>query len=173
MKTETDNILSEKIKIIETSEDDLENILSLWNNGDVMSFVGFPNGLEITMEKLVEWLPWATSKPTRCHYSIYHEELGYCGETFYNVDQKHELAALDIKLFPKARGMGIAEYSLRFAINQAFHIGNAKRVYVDPHIENKKAWKLYRKLGFSIRPRPDFLEEWDTYLELTRNEWYR
>jgi hypothetical protein len=67
MKTETDNILSEKIKIIETSEDDLENILSLWNNGDVMSFVGFPNGLEITMEKLVEWLPWATSKPTRCH----------------------------------------------------------------------------------------------------------
>jgi len=92
---ETDRTLSEKIKIIETSKDDLENILSLWNDGEVMSFVGYPNGLGINMEKLIEWLQWAISKPTRCHYSIYHKELGYCGETFYNVDQNHGLAALD------------------------------------------------------------------------------
>lgn len=166
-----DHGVNKKILIKETSKDDLENIQLLWNDGEVMSFVGFPNGLGISMEKLIEWLPWAISKPKRCHYSIYHDEIGYCGETFYNVDQEHRLAALDIKLLPKARGKGIAEYSLWFAIDQAFYQGNAERVYVDPHLDNKKAWKLYEKLGFTVRPRPEFLEEWDTYLELTKDEW--
>lgn len=163
--------MSEKLLIRESSNEDLENILTLWNDGKVMSFVGFPEGLGVRMDKMVEWLSWAISKPTRCHYSIYHEEIGYCGETFYNVNQEHGIAALDIKLIPQARGKGIAEYSLRFAINQAFDQGNAKKVYVDPHSENKKAWKLYEKLGFSECPRPAFLEEWDTYLELSRDNW--
>ncbi|HSM25024.1 MAG TPA: GNAT family protein [Anaerolineaceae bacterium] len=163
--------MSEKIVIKETSKEDLDNILLLWSNGEVMSFVGFPNGLEISIEKLLEWLPWAISKPTRCHYSIYYDEIGYCGETFYNVDHKHGLATLDIKLLPNARGKGIAEYSLRFAIDQAFHQGNAEKVYVDPHRDNKKAWKLYEKLGFSERSRPEFLDKWDTYLELSKDEW--
>lgn len=161
----------DNIKIIETSKNDLENILSLWNDGEVMFFVGFPNGLEISIEKLVEWLPWAISKPNRCHYSIYHGDLGYCGETFYNVDPEHGLAALDIKLFPKARGKGIAEIGLRFAIAQAFLQGNAKSVYVDPHPDNKIAWKLYGKIGFVERPRPVFLAAWNTYLEITRDDW--
>lgn len=168
-----DNGLNKNLTIKETSKEDLENILLLWNDGEVMSFVGFQNGLGISMEKLLEWLPWAISKPKRCHYSIYHNEIGFCGETFYNVDQKHGLAALDIKLRPKARGKGIAEYSLKFAIDQAFYQGNAISVYVDPQLDNEKAFKLYEKLGFSDRSRPDFLEEWDTYLELTRDEWYQ
>jgi hypothetical protein len=33
-----------KITIKETTESDLENIKSLWNNGEVMFFVGFPGG---------------------------------------------------------------------------------------------------------------------------------
>lgn len=168
-----ENPLSEKLLIRESSNEDLENILSLWNNGEVMSFVGFPEGLGVSMDKMVEWLSWAISKPSRCHYSIYHEEIGFCGETFYNVNQEHGIAALDIKLFPQARGKGIAEYSLRYVINQAFDQGNAKKVYVDPHPDNKKAWKLYEKLGFSECPRPVFLEEWDTYLELSRDNWLR
>jgi RimJ/RimL family protein N-acetyltransferase len=160
-----------KIRIKETSEEDLENILKLWNDGEVMFFVGFPNGLGITLEKLHEWLLWVISKPYRCHYSIYHDEIGFCGETFYNVDPDHGIAALDIKLVPEARGKGIAEFSLSYVIQQAFTQGNAKKVYVDPHPNNKKAWKLYEKLGFSQRPRPDFLEDWDSYLEITKDEW--
>lgn len=173
MEKETNDTLSEKIKITETTKDDLENILSLWNDGEVMFFVGFPNGLGISMEKLVEWLPWAISKPNRCHYSIYHDDLGYCGETYYNLNLEHGLAALDIKLMPKARGKGIAEIGLRFAIEQAFLQRNAKSVYVDPRPDNKKAWKLYEKIGFVERPRPVFLDEWDTYLKLTRDDWYQ
>lgn len=136
-----------------------------------MSYVGFPNGLGISMEKLIEWLPWAISRPKRCHYSIYHDELGYCGETFYNVDQEHGLAALDIKFIPKAQGKGIAEFALRFAIEQVFFQGNAKRVYVDPHPDNLSAWNLYRKLGFTSKTRSEHLEQWDTYLDISKEDW--
>lgn len=160
-----------RIFIKETSKEDLLNIMSLWNNGEVMSFVGYPQGLGMTLPKLIDWLPWAISKPYRCHYSIFHDEIGYCGETFYNVDDINQTAALDIKLLPEAQGRGIAEYALRFAIEQAFLQGNAKRVYVDPHPDNLKAWKLYRKLGFTSKTRPEYLQEWDTYLEISREGW--
>jgi RimJ/RimL family protein N-acetyltransferase len=160
-----------KIIIKQTSAEDLENVMSLWNSGEVMSYVGFPEGLGITLEKLQKWLKWAISKPGRCHYSIYADGIGYCGETFYNVDAEHKTAALDIKLLPEARGRGIAAYALTFAIGRAFNDGNADRVYVDPHPDNANAWRLYEKLGFISKPRPAYLEEWETYLEITREEW--
>ena len=159
-----------KITIKETTTQDLSNLMCLWNNPEVMRFVGYPNGLEITMSKMLEWLPWAISKPERCHYSIYFEER-FCGETFYNVDTIYETAALDIKLVPDAQGRGIATQALCFAMREAFLIGNAKRVYVDPYPENQKAWKLYRKLGFIERPRPEYLSEWETYLEISFRDW--
>ena len=158
------------ITIKETTKDDLDNIMSLWNDGEVMYFVGFPDGLGITKEEMEKWFEWVTDKPKRCHYSIYEKDLGYCGETFYDVNEKG-IAALDIKLFPKARGKGIAYTALSYAIEQAFKDGNANAVYVEPHPDNHKAWKLYENLGFVSKPRPAYLEEGETYLEISRDEW--
>ena len=87
------------------------------------------------------------------------------------MDEIYQTAALDIKLLPEAQGRGIAEYALRFAIENAFLQGKAKRVYVDPHPDNLKAWKLYKKLGFTSKTRPEHLQEWDTYLEISRVDW--
>jgi len=163
--------MNNKCEIRETTKCDFENLITLWNNGEVMFFVGFPDGLGITLEEMDEWLTWAINKPKRCHYSIYAEEIGYCGETFYNVDFEDGTACLDIKLLPAARGKGIAQTALKFAIDKAFDVGNAKRVYVDPHPNNHKAWALYEKLGFKSKPRPKYLDESDTYLEITKEEW--
>jgi len=138
-----------------------------------MSFVGFPDGLGYTLEKLEDWLTWVMNKPSRCHYSIYNKEIGYCGETFYDVDAETGTSALDIKLLPMAQGKGIAKTALEFVINKAFDEGNAERVYVDPHPDNHKAWTLYGKLGFISKPRPKYLEDYDTYLEITKDEWSR
>ena len=162
----------EKINIKETSKADLRNVASLWNNGEVMFYVGFPEGLGITLDELEKkWLPWAINKPKRCHYSIYTEDECYCGEGFYDVDEISGLSSLDIKLLPSAQGKGIAYRSLKYVIKKAFLEGGAKAVYVDPHPENKRAWVLYEKLGFKSKPRPPFLEEGETYLEITYGEW--
>ncbi|HAR86059.1 MAG TPA: GNAT family N-acetyltransferase [Clostridium sp.] len=162
-----------EITIKETTERDLENVMNLWNNGEVMFFVGFPDGLGITLDQLKGWLKGAIKKPERCHYSIYAEGIGYCGETFYDVDVKHDLASMDIKLLPHAQGKGIAAKALSFAIDKAFTEGKVNQVYVEPQSANRKAWALYEKLGFVSKERPTYLEEDDTYLELTKYEWYK
>lgn len=38
----------------------------------------------------------------------------------------------------------------------------APRAYVDPNPQNKKAWKLYSKLGFVSKERPELLEKYET-----------
>ncbi len=158
-----------KIDIRETSKEDIPHIVRLWNDGDVMRHVGFPEGLGVTEETLIEnWLPVVNADAKRKHYSLYHDEIGYCGEAHYRVDPGGN-AALDIKLFKKARGKGIAYQGLKHAVGHAFSEGNAKMAYVDPHKDNGKALALYEKLGFDKKTHPDdHLGKDHVYMVLTK-----
>ncbi|MFW6285267.1 MAG: GNAT family N-acetyltransferase [Bacillota bacterium] len=152
---------------MKTTENDLENVSKLWNDGDVMKFVGFPEGLGVTTDQLKKWLAAIDGTPLSEHFSIYESTLGYCGESFYSVDEAHRMAALDIKLLKKARGRGIAHQALMHAIEKAFATEVVDTVYVDPDPNNQKALILYEKLGFEPAPRPSFLEPSKTHYELT------
>jgi len=80
---------------------------------------------------------------------------------------------MDIKLLPHVHGKGIAAKALSFTIDKAFTERKVNRVYVEPQSASKRAWSLYEKLGFVSKERPTYLEEDDTYLELTKYEWYK
>ena len=136
------------IEIRQTTAEDLKNVQRLWADGDVMRFVGFPEGLQQTDEDMQGWYRWIESgRPQLDHFSVFEDGV-YCGETFYEIDREHgSSAALDIKLFGFARGRGIAAEALSFAIGKAFENG-AKTVWVDPNPQNAKAIALYEKLGF-------------------------
>ena len=155
--------------IKETTKEDLSNILSLWNDGDTMKYVGFPNGLGITLEKLEKWLININVNEKRKHYSIYESSIGYCGETYYEIDDEHDLATLDIKLLKKARGKGIASKSLSNTLSIIFDSNLVSKAYVDPNPLNKDAFKLYYRLGFYDSLRPYHLEPYETYLEVNKN----
>ena len=156
-----------------TDKEDISNVQRLWATPEVMHFVGFPEGLQETMEHLEqEWLPWVQNPPHRQHYSVYDGAI-YCGEAFYDVDEAG-YACMDIKLLPDARGKGIAVFVLSHAIDQAFLIGDAKIAWVDPNPENTKALKLYNRLGFRENVRPGHLEDPGcayVYMEVIREEW--
>lgn len=162
------------IKIRETTSEDLAHVQKLWADGDVMKFVGFPDGLHETEEQMQDWYKWISSeRPLVNHYCIFDDEV-YCGETFYEIDTEHDNnAALDIKLFGFARGKGIAAKALAFAIEEAFKNG-AKRVWVDPNPENEKAIALYKRLGFVEKEMPAYLAEKNdmvsVYMELLKEE---
>lgn len=147
------------IKVIETRELDLDNVLTLWADGDVMKFVGFPNGLHETKENIIKWYQRINKvRPYTNHFSIYNGDV-YCGETFYSIDQKcNNIASLDIKIFKHARGKGFASFALQHAIDEAFKNG-ASKVWVDPNPNNVKAIALYERLGFVRKPMPDYLIE--------------
>ena len=161
------------IEIRETTEEDIKCVQELWADGDVMRFVGFPDGLHKTYEEMQDWLRWIESnRPERNHYSIF-EDGKYCGESFYDIDRARNSAALDIKLFAFARGRGIATAGLLYAINEAFRNG-AETVWVDPDPGNAKAIALYKKLGFQHKEFPDHLirgneEQTSIYMELRKN----
>ena len=160
------------ITIKETTKNDLSNVQKLWADGDVMKFVGFPEGLHETDDAMSRWLGRiAAARPSTNHFSVYDDDV-YCGEAFYQIDIKHgNSAALDIKLFRFARGKGIAATALSYAIDEAFKNG-AERVWVDPNPENAKAIALYERLGFQRKPMPEYLtcgeEIASIYMELVR-----
>ena len=161
------------IEIKETTARDIENIQRLWADGDVMRFVGFPDGLHRTSEEMQDWFRWIESnRPVLNHYSIF-EDGKYCGESFYKIDAVYQSAALDIKLFEFARGRGIATAGLTHAVREAFRNG-AGTVWVDPNPENTKAIALYRRLGFKQKAFPEHLiskdeEQHSVYMELCRS----
>ena len=145
------------IEIKQTAAQHLKDVQRLWSDGDVMRFVGFPDGLYKTDEEMRDWLRWIESgRPRIDHFSVFEDGV-YCGEAFYRIDQEHEnSAALDIKLFAFARGRGIAAKALSYTIEEAFRNG-ADVVWVDPNPENEKAIALYEKLGFRRKERPEYL----------------
>lgn len=160
------------IIIKETSINDIDNVKRLWADGDVMKFVGFPEGLHESDESMKKWMDWiVSSRPTTNHFSVFEQDI-YCGETFFDIDVNHgNSASLDIKLFKFARGKGIATVALTYAIEEAFKNG-AKKVWVDPNPANTKAIALYERLGFERKPMPEYLigEEGiiSIYMELVR-----
>lgn len=156
----------------ESTIEDINNIKRLWADGDVMTFVGFPEGLHHSDEEMKKWFQCIESKrPVLNHYSIF-EDGQYCGESFYEIDQPNQSAALDIKLFGFARGRGIATAGLSHAIKEAFR-NDAKTVWVDPNPNNLKAVALYKRLGFQIKDFPKYLlsereESNSIYMELCK-----
>jgi len=161
------------LEIRETTVEDVKCVQRLWADGDVMKFVGFPDGLRETDEGMQKWLRWIESnRPALNHYSIY-EDGEYCGESFYEIDAEHKSAALDIKLFGFARGRGIAAAGLSHAIKEAFRNG-AEIVWVDPVPGNERAIALYKRLGFQRKDFPEYLisgdeEKNSIYMELRKN----
>ena len=63
-------------------------------------------GLELDENNLRTELEAFSQNPQACHYSIYTEAHGFCGECWYKGRQRH------IALLPHARGAGIAAYCL-------------------------------------------------------------
>ena len=147
------------MEILETCEKDLGDVQRLWADGDVMRFVGFPEGLRQSDEEMGQWYEWIRrSRPRVNHYSVFEDGV-FCGETFYRIDEKRgNSAAVDIKLCAFARGRGIAARALSFAMEEAFRQG-ALRVWVDPNPLNERAIRLYERLGFVRREMPEDLRE--------------
>lgn len=132
--------------IVEVSEKDLPKIQELWNNGEVMKYVGFPEGLNIDLNSLVQWLSNINNNPNKKAYAMYDNE-SYLGELYYDItDLEHVI--LDIKLLPQFHNQGYGSYGFSYLIQEVFKISKEAICYVDPSIENEKAINLYQKLGF-------------------------
>jgi hypothetical protein len=67
------------ITVRETTANDLAQVKQLWADGDVMKYVGFPEGLHETDERMQNWFRRiVSSRPTTNHFSIFENAHWPC-----------------------------------------------------------------------------------------------
>lgn len=159
------------LTIQETQEKDLNQLKQLWNNGEVMCYVGFPNGLGYEDWQMANWFEQLRTKEQTKHYCLFDQDLGFVGETYFSWEDRLDPAIIDIKLFPKARGKKIAFRALSFCLDQLFRLTKSQVACVDPESENLPAIHLYQALGFQERHRFVDDNHEHVYMELSRERW--
>ncbi|MDD5293758.1 MAG: GNAT family protein [Candidatus Izemoplasmatales bacterium] len=162
-----------RLLISETQAADLTSIKMLWADGDVMRYVGFPEGLKQSDQQMEQWLKWIVETPHTQHYTLKADDLGFVGESFYQLRSAHTEAIIDIKLLKKARGKALGERALCFTLDQLFLNTPALLAVVDPHCENLGAIALYHKLGFQDDELFAYENEPHQKMILTKDNWRR
>jgi len=155
----------------ETNEEDLECLRSLWADGRVMQWVGFPKGLAYRSSEMKEWLGSLKKRACR-HFSVYSLEHVFCGEVYYAIDSLHRRAGLDIKLRPEFQGKGFAADALSTLIDFCYkNEPSVREVWTEPSSENNSACKLYQKCGLLPKERPADMEAGESYWALEWERW--
>ena len=158
-----------RIRMKETTTSDLVNLMGLWNNGEVMKFVGFPDGLHYTLEGCEQWLEKMNTRQNAKHYSIYSRDQ-FLGEGYYSYTEGKK-GDFDIKLLPEARGQNVGYRVVCFLIDQLFYHTGAITVTCDPHCQNEKAIKLYQKCGFVFQNESMYQGEKHLVFDLNKATW--
>jgi RimJ/RimL family protein N-acetyltransferase len=164
-------IHGERILLRPTTADDLPDLLRLWNDGRLMRWVGFHDGLGYDQTKIESWFERLQADPNRHHFVVHSQEIGFCGEAYYATDTTHPRAGLDIKLLPEAQGKGIAMDALSTLISHIFKTEpDIQAVWTEPSADNMAARRLYTRCGLQPRPRPADLGPYESYWELSRDD---
>ncbi len=118
-----------------------------------MGWVGFPDGLQYDRKKMLRWFKKISADDSARHFVV-DRDGDICGEEFYRIDRTHGRAGLDIKLFTRYNGKGVACPALTQLINLCFEQeADMDEVWTEP-AEGNIAAKMYRKCGLAPKARP-------------------
>jgi RimJ/RimL family protein N-acetyltransferase len=165
-------VADDGISIRPTSVADLPDLMALWNDGRVMRWVGFPNGLGYDETSIARWFEDLQINPHRHHFVVTSSSVGFCGEVYYAVDAVHHRASLDIKFRPKAQGSGRATAAFLALIDRVFkEEPDVDSVWTEPVESNLASRTLYWQCGLRPTERPEGLRPGPSYWERRRDAW--
>jgi RimJ/RimL family protein N-acetyltransferase len=165
-------IKSGRVTLGRTTQEDLPFLKSLWNDGRVMKWVGFPNGVGDTDETMAAWFRKRSSDPTFFHFIVWDTDNCRCGEVCYGVETGQHRAGLDVKFAPESQGRGLATDALRALINHVFAVErDVDEVWTEPSPQNLAARRLYARCGLAEKPRPRDMKQDVPYWALERSRW--
>ncbi len=127
------------LEIRRANEEDTEFFYHWWNNGELMSNVGFDTGLDISKENTIKSI-----SSGNLFIVLYGGEP--IGEVNYKVRDMYEFG---IKLIPAYQNKGLGKTVLSLFFEYLYYIG-AKNLVADVLVSNKRAQKLYSSLGFKV-----------------------
>ena len=159
-----------KVRILSTTEADLPELLELWNDGRVMKWVQFPDGLGWDLERMRKWFAKQDGQVHRGHFIVENEQSGFCGELHYRRVEDTRIYSLDVKFRPESQGRGLATEAFGMLIDHVFAVEpDCDAVYTEPWPENEAAKALYRRCGLRPESRPAVLGEGPSYWERNRS----
>lgn len=129
----------ENLTIRQAGPADAKQLAAWWNDSAVMAHAGFPRGLGITVEKVVEGLGQG-------HLVILEGER-LIGECNYR-SPAEGVAEIGIKICETdCQNRGVGRKILSMLIGWLFRKGYSK-IVLDTDLENKRAQHVYESLGF-------------------------
>ena len=163
------NVFGSRVRIRPTSKQDLSFLQSLWNDGAVMRFQGYPEGMQLTDACMEHW--WNStpqSLQTETSFSplvappcvIERLDGPLIGELTYSIDV-HERALVNVKVARAYWRQGYASESLRLALREIFATTHATRALVEPAADNLAAQMLFHRCGFTPQPTPNHPNRWE------------
>lgn len=143
-----------------TQQQDIPFLQSMWNEGSVMRYKGYPDGMHVTQDSMQRW--WETIQQSdEKNASPASLSTSYCiielhdhrpiGEISYAFDA-HRRVSLDIMLAPKYYGHGYATDAVSNQLRELFSSTDVSTVLVEPTAANTAAVKLFQRCGFYPTP---------------------
>ncbi|HEX3023017.1 MAG TPA: GNAT family protein [Lachnospiraceae bacterium] len=155
--------------------EDTKLFFQWWNDGEVMAHAGFPLGLGISSEQIVEDL--ARDNDSSGRRLILEVDGIAVGEMNYS-NIGNQTAEIGIKICnPEYQEKGYGKHFLRMIIHSLFFELGYEKIILDTNLKNLRAQHVYESIGF--RKVAVHIDAWKDQLgepqstidyELKRNE---
>lgn len=127
--------------------DDAEQLALWWNDGKVMAHAGFPNGLGITPDEIVNSLEKNSDDTHRV--LIIERDHKAVGEMNYHNKGEH-VAEIGIKICESSvQNRGLGKIYLSMLIDSLFKDYQYQKIILDTNLKNVRAQHVYEQLGFN------------------------
>lgn len=136
----------ENITIRNATFDDAEQLALWWNNGVIMAHAGFPMGLGLSVNAVVENLK-NDSDDSHRHLIIEVSkeavgEMSYCNRGQGTVEISIKIC--DFSMHNK----GLGKKVLSMLISSLFEDMKYEKIILDTNLTNRRAQHVYKQLGF-------------------------
>lgn len=134
-----------ELHIRQAEEIDIDVLYNWWNDGKVMAHAGFPNGLHKTKDAIKQEIK-ANSR-TKRRLILFYEDMKIGEMSFVEVEK--DTYDFGIKICEEDyQNKHYGPRFLRLLFDYLFDVLKAKRIILDTDLENKRAQKVYERLGF-------------------------
>jgi RimJ/RimL family protein N-acetyltransferase len=137
-----------KIRKALPTDEDTEMYFRLWTDGRVMVNVGFPNGLQITRDKMRQILESEGESEFNCLLVIERQSDGQClGECKLGAPDENGIAETDVKLLPEYWGHSYGVETKRGLLDYLFSHTDCRAVRASPNVNNRPSIRMQEAVG--------------------------
>jgi RimJ/RimL family protein N-acetyltransferase len=132
-----------RIRKAQPTEEDAEMFFRLWTDGRVMANVGFPNGLRITREQIMQRLTSeGDSEYNRLLVVERQADNHRLGECKLGAPDKQGVCETDIKLLPEHWGHSYGVEVKRGLLDYLFTHTDCQAVHATPNVNNRPSIRM-------------------------------